>query len=128
MTEGQEGHIKFPEKILQGRIFSIPEGAVHIAAGDTEKPKEDQVLEILQKFSNGDWGQVSENFKRSNDDYTRIRASRWSLWGKYSVGGVIYEVYGSIKDGEAETVHILSQEESEKLSKALMAESFITKG
>jgi len=127
MSEGEKGTIKFPEKILQGRIFSIPEDTVNIVAEGVEKPREDQVLEMLQKFSNGDWGEVSEVFKNINDDYARSDKSRWSFWGKYSVGGTIYEVFGGIRNGEAETIHILSQDESEKLSKALMAASFATK-
>ena len=127
MSEGEKGPVKFPEKVLRGRIFSISENTVHVIAGDEEKPEEGQVLEMLQKFSNGDWGEVSEVFKNSNDDYTKSGKSRWSFWGKYSVGGTTYEVFGGIKDGEAETIHILSQKESEKLSKTLMAASFATK-
>ena len=124
LNRTQEQPQKFPHEGFLGRFFYVPAGCVNLVGEGASRLSNEDVVGMLEKVSNGDWGNVSEMFKKGNDEAQDRKTSTYSFWGEHQVGSTEYEIYVSMRDGEAERVSILSKEDGEKLSKDLMGATF----
>lgn len=101
---------KSSEYLIASGIFDIPGSKVDLVGNDSKKLSEAQVSEMLRRFSSGDWGAVSEEYRDENDKYLKSSDNPdWAFVGRYLVDGTDYRVYAGIKHGEAEMLQIISK-------------------
>jgi hypothetical protein len=113
------------------KLFGIHEKS--LVGEDAKRLSEEQVLELLNKFSSGDWGSVTEAVRKVNDEQLKSRGlQEGTFLGQYKVEvgdeDIVYYVYGNVVGGKTEMLHITSKNDDNRLHGADIMESIAIMG
>ncbi len=107
------------------KSVEIPHDTVAMVGKDAEGLSREQVLEILDRFSRGDWGEVSDVQKETNNLVNPEKGKDpekrdYNLTGKYVFNNIDFGVYSLVRDGKTITLDIISERNYKDLKKGVL--------
>ena len=105
----------YEEKTEDNKVFEIPMENVRLVGEDSKKLNGDQLADMLNRFSGGNWGNVSGFFKEFNEKCIKKGTPIEGVFsGQYGSGGSNYRILAEVIEGQAKMLEVISVREDDK--------------